>query len=282
MRALHDAGRRPARPVRPRARGVGAQRADQRRRPLGGFGVDPETGQPITDEHLDRPARAAGGGGARARHVRRLRRDPGDAQQPDRRDGPARLPRAGTGDSRRGIPIVNLPGCPVQPDNITETLLCAGAAPRATWARRSSSTSRAGPRGLFDAHGAGELQPGRVRRAGRVLPEPRRRRSCLVKLGCKGPVVKCNVPIRGWIERHRRLPERRRHLHRLHDARLPRQVHAVHGAGRRAPCSTPGTATVSRNGPVVRFLRERRHPPHVRRRARLAPAGSELDDGYRR
>jgi hydrogenase small subunit len=22
---------------------------------------------------------------------------------------------------------------------------------------------------------------------------------CLVKLGCKGPVVKCNVPIRGWI-----------------------------------------------------------------------------------
>ena len=22
---------------------------------------------------------------------------------------------------------------------------------------------------------------------------------CLVKLGCKGPVVKCNVPLRGWI-----------------------------------------------------------------------------------
>jgi hydrogenase small subunit len=22
---------------------------------------------------------------------------------------------------------------------------------------------------------------------------------CLVKLGCKGPVVKCNVPIRGWV-----------------------------------------------------------------------------------
>ena len=23
---------------------------------------------------------------------------------------------------------------------------------------------------------------------------------CLVKLGCKGPVVKCNVPIRGWTD----------------------------------------------------------------------------------
>ena len=22
---------------------------------------------------------------------------------------------------------------------------------------------------------------------------------CLVKLGCKGPVVKCNVPLRGWV-----------------------------------------------------------------------------------
>jgi hydrogenase small subunit len=22
---------------------------------------------------------------------------------------------------------------------------------------------------------------------------------CLVKLGCKGPVVKCNVPVRGWV-----------------------------------------------------------------------------------
>ena len=22
---------------------------------------------------------------------------------------------------------------------------------------------------------------------------------CLVKLGCKGPIVKCNVPLRGWV-----------------------------------------------------------------------------------
>ena len=57
---------------------------------------------------------------------------------------------------------------------------------------------------------------------------------CLVKIGCWGPVVNCNVPKRGWMARHRWLPERGRHLHRLHDARIPRQVHAVHGraAGR--------------------------------------------------
>jgi hydrogenase small subunit len=24
-------------------------------------------------------------------------------------------------------------------------------------------------------------------------------RGCLVKLGCKGPVAKCNVPVRGWV-----------------------------------------------------------------------------------
>ena len=51
------------------------------------------------DPHLqlDRPARAPGRGCARTRHVRRIRRHPGDAQQPDRRDGPERLPGRRTG-----------------------------------------------------------------------------------------------------------------------------------------------------------------------------------------
>jgi hydrogenase small subunit len=99
--------------------------------------------------------------------------------------------------SRCGIPIVNLPGCPVQPDNITETLLCmvlqvAGLGPELELdsqgrpARHFTRTvhescDRAGmaEQGMFaGGHGDGH---------------------CLVKLGCKGPVVKCNVPIRGWI-----------------------------------------------------------------------------------
>jgi hydrogenase small subunit len=47
---------------------------------------------------------------------------------------------------------------------------------------------------------------------------------CIVKLGCWGPVVNCNVPKRGWmagIGGNWRMPERRRHLYWLHDARVP-------------------------------------------------------------
>ena len=56
---------------------------------------------------------------------------------------------------------------------------------------------------------------------------------CLVKIGCWGPVVNCNVPKRGWMNGLGGA-ERRRHLHRPHDAGVPRQLHAVHGhaAGR--------------------------------------------------
>jgi hydrogenase small subunit len=98
--------------------------------------------------------------------------------------------------SRLGIPIINLPGCPVRPDNITATLLQIvlhlvqmGPAldldeqgrPTSLFGRTVHETCiRAGLAevGLFsDRHGDGR---------------------CLVKLGCKGPVVKCNVPARGW------------------------------------------------------------------------------------
>ena len=51
---------------------------------------------------------------------------------------------------------------------------------------------------------------------------------CIVKLGCWGPVVQCNVGKRGMDGRDRRLSQRRRNLHRLHHARLSRQIHAVH------------------------------------------------------
>ena len=45
------------------------------------------------DQRVDRPARAEGGRGRRGRHLRDLRRHPGDEEQPDRRDGAPRLPR---------------------------------------------------------------------------------------------------------------------------------------------------------------------------------------------
>ena len=100
--------------------------------------------------------------------------------------------------SRRSVPIVNLPGCPVQPDNITETLLhlalhLAGATPmidlddqgRPTWLFGRTVQQGCGRAGFAEQ--------------GEFARTPADSRGCLVKLGCKGPVVKCNVPIRGWI-----------------------------------------------------------------------------------
>ena len=49
-------------------------------------------------------------------------------------------------------------------------------------------------------------------------------------LGAGGELQRAQARLDG---RHRRLPQRRRHLHRLHHARLPRQVHAVHGRAAR-------------------------------------------------
>src|SRR5262249_26523361 len=34
---------------------------------------------------------------------------------------------------------------------------------------------------------------------GEFAQTPADQRGCLVKLGCKGPVATCNVPIRGWV-----------------------------------------------------------------------------------
>jgi hydrogenase small subunit len=99
--------------------------------------------------------------------------------------------------SKAGVPIVNVPGCPVQPDNFMETLLyllyqAAGLAPmipldengRPTWlfgATVHEGCDRAGYYEQADfAHEYGSPK-------------------CIVKLGCWGPVVQCNVGKRGWM-----------------------------------------------------------------------------------
>ncbi len=99
--------------------------------------------------------------------------------------------------SKAGIPIVCIPGCPAQPDNITETLMylvfqLAGLAPMIELDEACArSGCSGGPshescnRAAFYEHGDFATEYGSDHR-------------CLVKLGCKGPVVKCNVPLRGW------------------------------------------------------------------------------------
>jgi hydrogenase small subunit len=99
--------------------------------------------------------------------------------------------------SKAGLPIVNVPGCPVQPDNFMETLLyllymVAGLAPIIPL------DDQLRPKWLF----GDTVHDGCDRAASYEQGDfagdynsPR----CLVKLGCWGPVVNCNVPKRGWM-----------------------------------------------------------------------------------
>jgi hydrogenase small subunit len=99
--------------------------------------------------------------------------------------------------SQAGVPIVCLPGCPSNPDNLSETLLyllyqMAGQAPMIPL------DDQLRPQWLFgstvheDCNRAGYYEQGEF---AQTYDSPK----CLVKLGCGGQVVKCNVPKRGWI-----------------------------------------------------------------------------------
>src|SRR3954467_3504538 len=99
--------------------------------------------------------------------------------------------------SKAGFPIVNVPGCPVQPDNMMETVLyllyqVAGLAPmipldeqlRPTWLFGKTVHEGCDRAGYYEqADFANEYG------------SPK----CLVKIGCWGPVVHCNVTKRGWM-----------------------------------------------------------------------------------
>ena len=241
--------RRQARAVRPRRRGIDPEREDQDRGLLGRARHRPGDRPADHDQRVDRPAGAEGRGpwwpSAPARPTAASTR------------WPAIRPAAmGLADylgwswrSKAGIPIVNVPGCPVQPDNFMETLLyllyqAAGLAPmiplddalRPTWLFGKTVHEGCDRAGYYEqADFATEYG------------SPK----CIVKLGCWGPVVQLQRAEARLDGRHRRLPQRRRHLHRLHHARLPRQVHAVHGRAARRP-------RVDRRRRALRQARSRR------------------------
>jgi hydrogenase small subunit len=161
-----------------------------------GFGNDPATGQPRTvTDWLDRltphaAAVVAIGTCATYGGIHAMAGNP---------TGAMGLPTYLGWDwtSTAGIPVVCVPGCPVQGDNFTETLLyllrqLAGALPMIPLDEMLR------PRWLFTAtvhqgcDRGGYYEEGTFAR-GHGSPE------CIVKLGCWGPVVHCNVPKRGWI-----------------------------------------------------------------------------------
>ncbi|NEE56076.1 hydrogenase expression protein HypE, partial [Streptomyces sp. SID8455] len=93
--------------------------------------------------------------------------------------------------------IVCIPGCPVHPDNASETLLyllyqAAGAAPMIPLDEELRPTWLFGATVHEGCDRAGYYEQGQ-------FAEEYGSPQCLVKLGCWGPVVKCNVPKRGWI-----------------------------------------------------------------------------------
>jgi hydrogenase small subunit len=99
--------------------------------------------------------------------------------------------------SKAGIPIVNVPGCPVQPDNFMETLTwllyqAAGSSPmiplddqlRPTWLFGKTVHEGCDRAGYYEQSDFALS-----------YSSPK----CQVKIGCWGPVVNCNVPKRGWM-----------------------------------------------------------------------------------
>jgi hydrogenase small subunit len=99
--------------------------------------------------------------------------------------------------SEAGIAIVCVPGCPVQPDNFTGTLLyllrqAAGQAPmipldeqlRPSWLFAQTVHEGCDRAGYYEQAD---------------FAEDYNSHKCIVKLGCWGPVVQCNVGKRGWM-----------------------------------------------------------------------------------
>src|ERR671921_895697 len=95
------------------------------------------------------------------------------------------------------LPIVNVPGCPVQPENFMETLVwllyqAAGLAPviplddqlRPQWLFGKTVHEGCDRAGYYEQ---GDFA--------KDYNSPK----CQVKIGCWGPVVNCNVPKRGWM-----------------------------------------------------------------------------------
>jgi hydrogenase small subunit len=161
------------------------------------FGTDPKSGQPITTcEWIDRlapkaTAVVAAGTCATYGGIHAMSNNPTGAM--------GLADYLGWGfKTKAGLPIVNVPGCPVQPDNFMETVLyllyqLAGLAPMIPLDEALR------PRWLFEqtvhdgCDRAGYYETG-------VFAEGYGARECLVKLGCWGPVVNCNVPKRGWMD----------------------------------------------------------------------------------
>ncbi|MGW3625230.1 NADH-quinone oxidoreductase subunit B family protein [Streptomyces sp. NPDC000880] len=100
--------------------------------------------------------------------------------------------------SAGGMPIVNVPGCPVQPDNFMETVTwllyqAAGLAPPIPLDEQLRPTWLFGKTVHEGCDRAAYYEQGDF---AKDYNSPK----CQVKIGCWGPVVNCNVTKRGWMD----------------------------------------------------------------------------------
>jgi hydrogenase small subunit len=100
--------------------------------------------------------------------------------------------------SQAGIPIVNVPGCPVQPDNFMETLTwllyqAGGMSPMIPLDDQLRPTWLFGKTVHEGCDRAAYYEQGDF---AKDYNSPK----CQVKIGCWGPVVNCNVTKRGWMD----------------------------------------------------------------------------------
>src|SRR5205085_1695702 len=99
--------------------------------------------------------------------------------------------------SAGGLPVVNVPGCPVQPENFMETLTwllyqAAGLAPTIPLDEALRPQWIFGKTVHEGCDRAGYYEQG-------DFAQDYNSPKCQVKIGCWGPVVNCNVPKRGWM-----------------------------------------------------------------------------------
>ena len=105
---------------------------------------------------------------------------------------------AGRGSRKAGIPIVCVPGCPDaagQPHRDAALPAAHGGGPRADDPAGRCAAADVAVR----PDRARGLRSRRLLRAGASSPTSYGSPLCIVKLGCWGPVVQCNVGKRGWM-----------------------------------------------------------------------------------
>jgi len=180
--------------------------------------------------------------------------------------------------SRAGIPIVNVPGCPAQPDNITETLLCMALA-LAGMGPPLDLDEQGRPRWIFGRTVHESCDRAGMAEGGQFSSDYGDGR-CLVKLGCEGTVVRCNVPLRGWVGGLGGCPNVGGICIACTMPGFP-DKHMPFAEPNTAAKLYARTARLA-HGPLVRYLRERRIRRHFDVEPQWRRRGAELGSGYRR